>query len=59
MLSINKESSEETVPLTRSYVIEQLQKLGYDKDFLPDSVIDAFIHQVTSEFETEESNSFF
>lgn len=62
MLSINKSSDEtkndDTIQLTRSYVIDQLQKLGYEKDFLPDSVIDAFIQEINSEFETEQSISY-
>jgi hypothetical protein len=57
---VSKESAddsqrEESIQLTRSYVIEQLQKMGYEKDLLPDSVIDAFIQEINSEFMTEET----
>ena len=56
MLSINKQdqslvktNDEEVVPLTRSFVIDQLESMGYQRDFLPDSVIDAFIEEINTE----------
>jgi hypothetical protein len=51
----NADDEPQAVQLTRSYVIEQLQKMGYERDFLPDSVIDAFIQEINSELETEET----
>ena len=56
MLSINKQdqslaktNDEAVVPLTRSFVIDQLESMGYQRDFLPDSVIDAFIEEINTE----------
>ena len=66
MLSISKkktsgsidsksDSADSLVPLTRSYVIEQLVRMGYERDILPDSVIDAFIQEINYEIDEGES----